>query len=323
QSGEYGVVLKFDISNFYPSIRHEELMKRLRRFIRQSLPLCLIENAIKQNSTGVSKNNKGVPQGLSISNILAALYLRNIDAKYEKINTIVYQRYVDDILVLCKEDKQLKISKDIVHSCSEIGLEVYDPVSRPDKSTLCNSSEEFSYIGYRYNPEERTQCLISTRKESKQKLIDSLTGIFTSYHRSKSKSLALLQWRVNLRITGCVSENSGKGWIFFFAEIEDKQLLYELDFIINSLCTRFSVSFNKKKFIRAWHEINNNRWRKKYFPNFDTYDIDEMSEIVSTYVGKEKNKLEMTEDEIVIHFWRIIRKELKDMATDIQDHNYI
>ncbi|MDO6512598.1 reverse transcriptase domain-containing protein [Neptuniibacter sp. 2_MG-2023] len=321
RSNYYDVVLKFDVSEFYPSVKHDVLRKRLLRFVQHDLILNLIEAAIKQ-STGNISNKKGVPQGLPISNILAALYLRKIDRRYEAKDEIFYQRYVDDILVLCKSHQKEDVSSNIINICQDIGLTVYDPIERPDKSTCGQASDEFSYIGYRYNPIDRSGVLVTTKPESKIKLINSLTGIFTSFHRSKKKSLALLQWRVNLRITGCISENSGKGWLFFFSEIEDKQLLFELDQFVASLCKRFDASFPRKKFVRAWHEINHNRWRKKYFPNFDKYDLNEMSLVVATYLGKDVSELEMTEEEITTYFWRAIKKEIKDMETDIQDHNY-
>lgn len=321
QSDSYDVVLKFDVSEFYPSVQHHILKKRLPRFVQHSVILGLIEAAIKQ-STSSKLNTKGVPQGLPISNILAALYFRKIDRTFESREGLFYQRYVDDILVLCRNDQQDRVSSDIINTCKQVGLTIYDPNLRPDKSTSVPSSYEFSYIGYRYNPKERPNCLVTTKLESKIKLINSLTGIFTSYHRSKKKSLALLQWRINLRITGCISENSGKGWIFFFSEIDDKQLLFELDKLVGSLCKRFGANFPLKKFVRSWHEINHNRWRKSYFPNFDKYDLNEMSKVVATYHSKDVDALEMTEEEITTSFWRVVKKEIKDMETDIQDHNY-
>ena len=320
-NGSFDIVIKLDISDFYPSVQHDVLKGRLRLDVHHDVIVNLIENAITQ-STGGEKNKKGVPQGLPISNILAALYLREIDIKYETRNDIFYRRYVDDILVFCKKENAALVSNEIVSVCSEIGLAVYKPEERPDKSSINDISKEFSYIGYRYNPKERESSLVSTRIESKQKLIDSLTGIFTSYHRSKSKSIALLQWRVNLRITGCISEGSGKGWVFFFSEIDDLKSLYELDKIVEKLCKRFAAPFPRKRFVRAWHEINNNRWRKNYFPNFDGYDTNSMSEVLATCRGVTKGELELTEDEIKNHFWRIIKKEIKDMETDIQDSKY-
>ncbi|WP_254844808.1 reverse transcriptase domain-containing protein, partial [Dickeya dadantii] len=76
--------IKFDVANFYPSIDHVKLISRLRKNIRDERVLKLIESAIKSPTVSkASKKDKpsalGVPQGLSISNILATIYLSNID----------------------------------------------------------------------------------------------------------------------------------------------------------------------------------------------------------------------------------------------------
>ena len=103
---KYNAFVKLDIRNFYPTISHHHLRSRLRSKIRHNKTLELINKAI-QTSTIINKsenNNKislGVPQGLSISNILAAIYLQKIDQEISKNNDFQYFRYVDDILILC------------------------------------------------------------------------------------------------------------------------------------------------------------------------------------------------------------------------------
>jgi len=222
-NGHYDSVIKLDIENFYPNVKHLELIKRIRKFITYPIALNLITGAISTSSNRGVGNDRGVPQGLPISNILASLYLRNIDLKNQKNDDIYYCRYVDDLLVFCNEIESRKIISSIVSDCKKIGLNVYDPKFRPDKSYVGDATSEFSYLGYRYNPESNKKVLASVRPASKSRLLDSLSGIFTSYYRSNDKSLALLQWRINIRITGCIFENKCKGWLFFFSEIDDKQ----------------------------------------------------------------------------------------------------
>ncbi|MEL7981928.1 reverse transcriptase domain-containing protein [Vreelandella titanicae] len=315
----YDWVIKLDISNFYPSIQHDLLRKRLRKFIKDETILDLIDSAIKQNTSKKGYNLSGVPQGLPISNILAALYLRNLDSRYANgTKNIYYRRYIDDILILCKKEDAKEIGDGLIKYCKSIRLKVYDPIERPDKSKASSISEEFSYLGYIFNPRSRPENTVTTRPSSKQRLIDSLTGIFTSYRHSKKKSTALLQWKLNLRITGCVSEKKGKGWIFFFSEIDDKRLLFELDSIVDSLCRRFSVNIKKKRFVRAWHEIKYNRWRNNYFPNFDRYNIQDMASVIATHRGIREEEIDMELETLVREFWNIINREIKDLETDIQ-----
>jgi RNA-directed DNA polymerase len=321
--GDFDSVIKLDIVNFYPTIKHLELIKRIRKFITSLEALHLILGAISTGFGRDSTNNKGIPQGLPISNILASLYLRNIDIKNKKNNKAFYCRYVDDLLIFCNGFESRKIINSIVSDCKRIGLDIYDPKVRPDKSYIGDAKSEFSYLGYRYNPKTNKKVLASVRPASKSRLIDSLSGIFTSYYRSKDRSLALLQWRINIRITGCISENKCKGWLFFFSEIDDKQLLNQLDHVINQLSNRFvSEPYHRKSFSRAWHEIKYKRWSSNYFPNFDKYDIQHMKEIVATYEKEDIAQLNFSDATIRDKFWRIIKKELKEMETDVMDFSY-
>ena len=50
------------------------------------------------------QNKLGVPQGLAISNILAQLYLAELDETLNEKN-ILYLRYVDDIMILMSSNR--------------------------------------------------------------------------------------------------------------------------------------------------------------------------------------------------------------------------
>ncbi|WP_227667153.1 reverse transcriptase domain-containing protein [Klebsiella variicola] len=51
-----------------------------------------------KNEEDIFDNEKGVPQGLSISNILASIYLQGVDNEMLKFD-VTYYRYVDDVLM--------------------------------------------------------------------------------------------------------------------------------------------------------------------------------------------------------------------------------
>ncbi|MGB5063762.1 MAG: RNA-directed DNA polymerase, partial [Candidatus Competibacter sp.] len=107
QSKKYDGFIKLDVSNFYPTIKHKELLGRLRRKIRNPEILNFIERAIQtptvSKSSPIDKTpTLGIPQGLSISNVLAAIYLLNIDKKLLGDTNIAYHRYVDDVFILCE-----------------------------------------------------------------------------------------------------------------------------------------------------------------------------------------------------------------------------
>lgn len=218
-SGKWTGFIKLDVANFYPSILHQELLKRLRKRIRNPEIIEFIERAITTPTVSRSKKTdkkiiQGVPQGLSISNILAAIYLVNIDRYFSELSSVTYRRYVDDILILCQYSDAHNIADEIIRRFRRIGLRIYDPSKSPEKSRIGQIDERLSYLGYQFEGRK-----ISPREGSVEKLKESLVSIFTSYKYSREGNENFLLWRLNLRITGCVFQKKAKGWMFFFPKL--------------------------------------------------------------------------------------------------------
>jgi len=317
QSKKYTGFVKLDVSKFYPTIRHEGLSSRLRRKIRNPEIIQFIENAIKTPTVVKSQPTDkaiavGVPQGLSISNVLAAIYLLNIDKKLSGDTNITYHRYVDDVFILCDYQSVSEVSDNVIKMFRKIGLAIHDPKKAPDKSVIGKIGEDFDYLGYRFKGE-----LISPRLASIEKLKDSLVSIFTSYKHSKTKSIGFLTWRLNLRITGCIFQNKSKGWMFFFSEINDESILHNLDRHVSKLAARFGVDITPKRFVRTYYEIKFARSETKYIPNFDKYTLDQKKDVLITYFDKKVDL--MTDEDIDYEFRKRIVKQVRDLLTDVQD----
>lgn len=318
-SGFYETAIKIDIKDFYPTVNHQSLLDQLAKLGAESDAIKLVHAAI---STGFQKNQSniiGVPQGLSISNVLAEIYMMEVDKKLKK-HGIFYKRYVDDVLIFCKEKDAQKIYKDFVQEATKIGLNVHDLEQNSDKTTITPIDQEFSYLGYVYNPTmHKGEVSVSVREASRKRFQDSIAALFTSYaNAGKHRSKALLFWKLNLRITGCIASNKCKGWLFFFSEIDDMKMLFELDNMIKHLCVRNRVDYkNVKKLTRAIHEVKHHKWKSNYFPNFDSYKLKSMKEVVSHDMGIPVHKLKLSDNDIKDRFWFIINREVKSMETDI------
>jgi RNA-directed DNA polymerase len=315
-SKAYTGVIKLDVTNFYPSIKHNELRSRLGKKIRSDDIKNMLFSAITSPSVSVSKNTdnpseRGVPQGLAISNILSAIYLVNIDKRFEAYPDIKYYRYVDDVVIFCDFNDAETIAKDVRAQFSRIGLKMYDPIKRPDKSTIERLGRRFDYLGYQF-----TGNLISARTGSVDKLKSSIVSIFTSYKHSKLKSEEFLLWRLNLRITGCIFENKSKGWLFFFSEINDDALLHTLDHYIKKLIRRFNVNIAPKKFVRSFKELSHRKYETNYIPNFDNYDLAQKKKVLIDYFKVDVSKLKKIE--IEFEFNKRINKQVKDLLVDVQ-----
>ncbi|MEL4429616.1 reverse transcriptase domain-containing protein [Shewanella mangrovisoli] len=315
----YDTVIKFDIKDFYPTIVHHHLENLLNELGVEKEAMTLISGAI---STGFHKEKPsviGVPQGLSISNILAEIYMMKIDTLFQGKN-IFYKRYVDDVLIFCKKSEASELYQNYIHEVKMLGLEVHEVASNSDKTIIKSIDDEFSYLGYIYNPiRYKGDVTTSIRESSRRRFQDSVAALFSSYaNAGRKRSKALLFWKLNLRITGCIANNKCKGWLFFFSEIDDMRMLFELDNMVKKLCERHSIEYKGvKKLTRAIHEIKHNKWNNNYFPNFDSYDYKSMKEVVSYDRGIPTHKLKLTEHDIATAFWAIINREVKSMETDI------
>lgn len=315
---QFDSFIKLDVSNFYPSIPHKKLITRLRKRVKVKEILNLIECSITtptvlKPKSGIARKLKGVPQGLSISNVLASIFLSNIDKKYESDDRLMYFRYVDDILILCNENDIAEIKTDIFKRFSSLQLTIHKEGLDSEKSASGNlNKEELSYLGYSFK-----EGLVSVRAGSIEKLRESILSIFTGYKHSQLHSVEFLRWRLDLRVSGCIFNGKSKGWLFFFSEINDEGLLHELDFFVDKLCKRFNVpNLNPKKFVRSYYQIQNRRKESKYIQNFDLYDENDMAKVLSIF-GKSTDK--MTSAQIKQEFKRRIARQVRDLETDIQN----
>ncbi|EGR3003239.1 MULTISPECIES: reverse transcriptase domain-containing protein [Vibrio harveyi group] len=317
-TGQYTGCIKLDVSDFYPSIVHDllekQLDKRLRKHpdIKSVIFSAISSPTVVRSSKDDSKNNQGVPQGLSISNILAAIYLQDLDRYLGKIEGAKCYRYVDDILVLCDKAKAKDISSEIIKKFADSNLDIHCPIKMPHKSMIGDLSDGFDYLGYDFCGSQ-----VSVKQGSIDKLKASLVGIFTSYKYSEKQNQDFLAWRINIRITGCIFENKSKGWLFFFSEINDEALLHKLDYFVYKLCRRFDVDIKPKKFVRAFKEISNRKYVTKYVPNFDNYSVQDMGKVLTTYFGY--NLKNMRDDQIKYSFHKKVSKQIKDLEADIKD----
>jgi RNA-directed DNA polymerase len=311
QSGKFDSYIKTDIENFYPSINHEILVKFLHKKTKKIQFTDLLIKSIKQETVNKSNshiekysNNKGVPQGLSISNILASIYFIEFDKKHSSQINYEYFRYVDDILILCNKQDISSVFKLLENDMNNLDLKIHEIGKSKDKTEIGSLNETFYFLGYSYS-----NNLMSVRK--------SIINIFTQYKHSKEQNINFLYWKLNLKITGCKFEGKKYGWLYFFSQINDTTLLFRLDTFILNMFKKFNIEYDKKevkKFIRTYFEILKNRTNTKYIPNFSDLTKDEKREILINIF----NLRNVKSNEIEYIFNKLIYKSIKEMEKDIQ-----
>jgi RNA-directed DNA polymerase len=328
--------IKLDVTNFYPSVDHDVLEVVLKRKIRKKEIHHLIRAAIETPTVAYPdrskpKETRGVPQGLSISNILAEIYLSKFDKWAAKIDQVAYFRYVDDVLILTNDDPEKLFEEVSACLLSNYRLEVH-PLNTAGKSMAGKISDHFNFLGYDFKDTKASVKLDSIRR-----LESSLAKIFTTYKYRRAAAAAnpdpalrkamqerarkIFTWRLNLRITGCLFDDVRRGWVFYFSQIDEESIaqLHHLDKTITVLCNRFIFHPAKgelKSFARSFHEAKRSNLTHQYIPNFDTASIDEQRELLKLY-GME-NVDTMTDVQANRAFKRRIRRETSELEQDIQ-----
>lgn len=171
-------ILKFDISKYFYNLDHKILKDLIRKKIKDKDVLNIIDKIIdstncdyinktinkeKQKEIDKVKNNnkelinsikniplykygKGLPIGNMSSQVLAILYLNELDHFIkEDLKIKYYIRYMDDGILIHKDKEYLKYClKEIEKILNKYKLELNN------KTKIYNSFEGFEFLGFRY-----------------------------------------------------------------------------------------------------------------------------------------------------------------------------
>lgn len=329
-SGLYTEYAKIDLRAFYPSIEHKLIGDVIKNKVRKNEIRKLIMSSLVvptvnefKGSKGSSSNTIGVPQGLAISNILAEIALSIFDKEINAIPDIWFIRYVDDILILTPDGQAELIGSNVIEKLQRLNLNPHPLNDENSKSKAGSLRESFDFLGYHISQGE-----LLIKHESILKFESSLAKIFTAYRHAlmqaksktdKERAIAYCQWKLNLRITGCVFEGKRLGWVSYFSQITTTSQLRSVNHTVSHLIRRFRLSSDvkQKSLIKTFYELRRGTADTfKYIPNFDNLDIVQKKELVSMWVGKAKAE-KMSNSEIERRFRSIVAKSAKELEEDI------
>jgi RNA-directed DNA polymerase len=326
-------VCKADIKTFYDSINRSRLQKAIGRGVAKWQVNRLVARAVAtptvpKSSRSSDRSNYatsvGVPQGLAISNILASIFLAEVDMEMSKLGT-TYYRYVDDVLLYGSESDVLKSYKSLRSRLRRRGLSMHPLGS--GKTQIASISEPFEYLGYSFNWPE-----VTVRDSTVERFLQGIAAKSSEYAHGKQSRLArfgyLTEERVkeifllelNEKISGAISGNRRYGWIAYFNEITDLSLLSKMDRVIESIVRRLpdfkaSSPLALKKLSRSYFEMKH-RPLGSYVKNYDLlrHPLEKLALLVERgRVGQDEI---LSEAEIVSKFDAYLRKVLGDMHAD-------
>lgn len=327
-SGNYTDYAKIDLKNFYPSIPHKLINTAINKKVRKPELKRLIGDAVSTPTVPESKGRKdtpdstiGVPQGLAISNLLAEVALQDIDTAFKARPDIWYKRYVDDILILAPAGQAMSVAKKLITELKKLELNPHD-FGTDSKSKVASLTEPFSFLGYQIDGDS-----ILIRHESILRFESSIAKIFTAYRHKlasarsradRERAQAYCQWKLNLRITGCIFEGKRLGWAAYFSQITTTAQLRAVNHTIRKLNERFCPrgEVRPKSLIKTFYELRRGTTGShRYIPNFDELDIGQKREVLAIWLGAEARTL--SDAEVERRFSIKVSKAVRELEEDI------
>ncbi len=327
-------IYRTDIKSFYDSVCWHELLKILPRHISCERAVRLVLHAIMTPTIPVGtrrseyksyRPRKGIPQGLSISNILASIYMKGVDGEMEKLG-VGYYRYVDDVFVYGEKQGVERARQKFEKMLSDIGLNLYSDGS--EKSSFQKAVDAFEYLGYRFS----LPALVSVRESSKERFLRSVVAMFSDYTRHKERRLREYSYlneervrnifllELNDKITGAISSNRLYGWIPYYYKINDMKLLCDIDRVVERLFKRLPDFGGKppkglKKVRRAYFEVKYSAQRG-YIRNYDKVNSREGRLKFLVERGLIGPLEELTDEQIDSRFESYVKGRLQHMSRD-------
>jgi hypothetical protein len=321
---------KTDIVGFYDSIPQARLLKFVSERVESGVFLRVLENSIKNPTTNFGSkrserknlNKIGVPQGLSISNILADIYMRGFDGELSTLSA-GYYRFVDDIILFNLGEDKTCLRGVIEEKAGDIDLKLHT------SKTVCKREDRnFEYLGYRFELPK-----ITIRESSIVKFINSVASMITSFKNNHQITIKKYKWiddeayksifieNLNEKITGAISETKRYGWLFYFLEINDEALLHRMDRVIDSFFKRLDVFDNKrpenlKRLARSYFEAKYNS-HGNYIHNYNLYVTYEEKIQYLNKMGKVNPEAIYSKEDIDIIFERTKLQNLLHLENDI------
>lgn len=323
-----------DIERFYDSIIQQRLIRILKRKIKCNEAIDLIAHALQtptvpKNTGRLQYRNfkqiHGVPQGLAISNLLAAIYMAEVDQDMISVPGIKYYRYVDDVLIYGEMGPVTAAYESLRRRLKLRGLSLHGRTS--DKTHIGPIDQRFSYLGYEFK-----LPLITVRDSTFERFLQTVAAKVSDFkhnfnrrlekhkYLNKERLVEIFYLELNEKITGAVSGNKRYGWIAYFNQITDELKLHQMDQAISRMVERVPVLGEGsppplKKLARAHYEIKYNP-KGGYVRNYDVNVTSAQKLRFLEVRGRVDPSVPLTEDQISERYEAYVKFVLAKMHED-------
>lgn len=246
----YDWVIEWDIKGFFNNIRHDLLLKALRRHTGNKWVLLYIQRWLiapmqKEDGTLINRD-KGTPQGAVISPLLANLFLHYALDEWMRRSfpKAPFERYADDGVVHCKTEQEAKgILARMKQRLEDCGLELH-----PEKTKIvyCQDDDrkgeypntKFDFLGYTFRS-----------RRSKNRWGKYFVNFTPAVSNSAKKAMRnkMRTWKVHLRSDKSLEDISHmfnpilRGWMNYYGKYyksEVYSVFKHFNYILSHWATR-------------------------------------------------------------------------------------
>jgi len=212
QKGKVNWVLDMDISRFFDTLSHSELLSMLRHRVADRSILRLIGKwltvGVMEKDGRVIRSKEGTPQGGVISPLLANIFLHYVVDEYvhewrkkDAKGEVYIVRYADDFVIACEHLRDAeKMRETLEKRLQEHGLHVNESKSKllrfgKGSDGGSGGSETFDFLGFTHIAgRSRAGWYLVQRKTARKRFTRSLKAI-AQWCRENRHAPMQWQWR--------------------------------------------------------------------------------------------------------------------------------
>lgn len=307
--------LRTDFTDFYGTIDISVLMSKLsERIIDQNI-LNLLFTAITtptasdSNYKSIKKSkSKGIPQGLAISNILAAIYLKSFDEDCGVKVSDLYLRYVDDILFLDSKTNEhlLDILKNEITK-KNLALSFSEEKCKAG----IIGKEPLDFLGYSighkiFIQKKNVTSFISRVASLASRCIEEYNHEYKRplFIREDTSFFKFYIEEFNMMLSGFKVDRHLYGWLPYYQSITDVASLYGLDRVVRYRILKGipeEICSNIHSLVDTYYSIHKKSGGNLVKDLDELVTIDEKKHFLAHMGRLDKNKL-YSDNQIIEYF---------------------
>ncbi len=225
-------VIDVDLSSFFDSIRHDRMLQKVARRVRDGQVLALVKQFLK--STG----RRGMPQGSPLSPLLANLALNELDHALDRgRGFLTYARYLDDMVVLVPDSARGRRWADRALERIRREAEAIGGSINEDKTKMLSMADPgavFSFLGFdfRWKPSPRTGRWFACNTPRPKKVTELQRKVRDTLRTSRHLPMRVAVARVNSIL---------RGWVNYFRVGNSGDAFSKLKWLVERKVRRFAA----------------------------------------------------------------------------------